>query len=103
MTNLAMWNLVSGFISSIFIIPILMQPKMSKQLRSAVTFLYCVLLGLAVTWLAGNFTVRDLVTSMLLTFVSAIGTYEGLSSKLDITKQIEARTSGGTNLDHLNE
>lgn len=93
MSNTMMWSAIVGFISSIFIIPLLQQPFWSKQVRSAVTFLYAVVAGVITAMVEGGLDFANLTTSILTIFFAAIGTYVGLAKNLDITKQIEVSTS----------
>ena len=93
MSNATAWAMIVGFISSLFIIPIIQQPGWSAMRRSVVTFAYCILAGLGTIFFAGDFNLRDSATTILTVFVLAIGTYKGLAQYLPSTQAIEHATS----------
>jgi hypothetical protein len=98
-TELATWDLVAGFISATFILPVLQQPRWSKQTRAVLTFVWCVIVGLVAAWLTGAFDGagggHSAVSSVLLTLVSAIASYKGFSQPTGIAGAIENATAVG--------
>jgi len=91
-TDLMMYSAIVGFVSSMFIIPVIQQPHWTTQVRAAVTFAYCVLAGLGTAYFTGEFDIANLTTSILSVFVTAIATYKGLAEKTT-APVIEAATS----------
>lgn len=93
-----MWELVAGFISSTFLLPVIQQPRWTAATRAWVTFAWCVVAGLGTAYLTGGFAgvhdVRAAVTSVLVVLVSAAGTY-AVGKKTGIPAAIEAATSLG--------
>lgn len=98
MTDTAMWDLIVGFLSATFVLPIIQQPHWSDRRRSLVTFVYSVVVGLVTAYLTGAYSgVHDLrsgVTSALLTLVSAVATYKGFAKPSGIAPTVERATSG---------
>lgn len=98
-TELATWDLVAGFVSATFILPVLQQPRWSTQTRAVMTFAWCVVVGLVAAWLSGGFDgVHDghaAVSSVLLTLVSAIASYKGFAQPTGIAGKIENATAVG--------
>jgi len=92
-----MWDLVVGFISATFVLPVIQQPTWSTRRRAAVTFGYCVVAGLVTAWLTGAFVaahdVRSGASSVLMTLVTAIASYKGFAQPTGIAGSIEAATS----------
>lgn len=82
MTDLQMWDLIWGFIAANFVLPILQQPKWSKQTRAAVAFGFCLVSGLVIAALNGAYDgvhdVRSGMSSVLLMLVSTIASYQGV-------------------------
>jgi hypothetical protein len=97
MTDVAMWDLVVGFVSATFVLPILQQPRWSTPMRAGITFAYSVLVGIGVVYFTGGFghpgTGRGVVASILLVLVSAISTYHGFAKPTGIAPTIETATS----------
>jgi hypothetical protein len=96
-TDLQMWNLVIGFVSATFVLPVIQQPTWRAQTRALVTFLYSVVVGLGAAYLTGAFNgVHDVqagVSAVLFTFVTAIATYKGFAKPTGIAPVIEDATS----------
>lgn len=96
-TDLAMWNLIVGFISATFVLPVIQQPTWSAGRRAGVTFAYSVVVGLGVAFFTGAFDqvhdVRAGVTSVLLTLVAAVATYKGFAQPSGVAPAIEEATS----------
>lgn len=96
-TDLQMWNLVLGFVSATFVLPIIQQPAWSVKTRAAVTFVYCVLTALVTTYIIGGFSgligVHALVTSTLVVLITAIASYKGFAQPTGIAPAIESATS----------
>jgi biotin transporter BioY len=88
-----MWSLVIGFVSATFIIPILQQPHWSSRTRALLTFAYCIVVGIGNVFFQGEFDLKNLATSILLIFVSAIATYKGFSRPTGVAPAIETATS----------
>lgn len=97
MTNLAMWELIVGFISATFVLPVIQQPSWSAKVRSLVTFVYSIIVGLVTAYLTGGFDnvadLRTAVSAVLLMLVTAIATYKGFAKPTGIAPAIEERTS----------
>lgn len=97
MTDLQMWNLVTGFISATFIIPIIQQPRWSPRVRAVATFVYCLIGGVVTAYMTGAFEgihdIRTAVASVLLMLVTAIASYKGFAQPTGIAPSIEAATS----------
>jgi hypothetical protein len=97
MGDLAMWNLIVGFLSASFVLPVIQQPTWSAAKRAAVTFGYSVLVGLGTAYFTGAFDnlvdVKAGVTSVLLTMVTAIASYKGFAKPLGLATVIESATS----------
>lgn len=96
-SDLMMWNLIIGFISATFILPVIQQPAWSAAKRAGVTFAYSVLIGLGTAFFTGAFAnlsdVRAGVTSVLLTLVAAIASYRGFAKPIGVAPAIEDATS----------
>lgn len=93
LTNLDMWNLVAGFLSATFILPILQQPSWSTRLRSLLTFAYSLVVGFITAFVAGDLDAADLIRSVLLVFMMTIATYKGFAQPTGIAASIENATS----------
>lgn len=97
MTNLAMWNLVVGFLSATFVLPVIQQPRWSAATRSLVTFIYSVVVGAGTAYFTDAFAhlndVRAVVTSILMTLIAAIATYKGFAQPSGVAPAIESATS----------
>lgn len=98
-TELATWDLVAGFVSATFILPILQQPRWTAQVRALVTFAWCVAVGLVTAFLTGGFDGghdgHAAVSSILLVLVSAIASYKGFAQPSGIAGRIEDATAVG--------
>lgn len=92
-----MWNLIVGFISATFVLPVIQQPQWTPKRRALVTFAWCVVSGLVVAYLSNAFAgvhdVRAAVSSVLLTLVSAVASYKGFAKPTNIAPAIEGATS----------
>jgi len=97
--DLAMWNLIVGFISATVILPLIQQPTWTARTRAAVTFVYSVVAGLGTAYFTGAFDhftdVRAGISSVLFTLVAAIGSYKGFAQPTGIAPALEAATSPG--------
>lgn len=97
MTNMQMWELIVGFLSATFVLPLIQQPTWSEKTRAAVTFVYSVAVGLVTAYLSGAFSgARDVengVSAVLLMLVSAIATYHGFAKPTGIAPKLEAASS----------
>lgn len=95
--DLQMWNLIVGFLSATFILPLIQQPHWTARLRAGVTFGYSVVVGLVTAYLTGAFEgvhdARAAVSSVLLLFVSAIASYKGFAQPTGVAPSIEQATS----------
>lgn len=98
-TELATWDLVAGFISATFILPVLQQPRWTAQVRAVVTFVWCVVVGLVAAFLTGSFGGghggHAAVSSVLLVLTSAIASYKGFAQPTGIAGKIENATAVG--------
>jgi hypothetical protein len=96
-SDLAMWNLIVGFISATFVLPVIQQPRWSSATRAGVTFIYSVIVGLGTAFFTGAFDhvhdVRAGITSVLLTLVAAVASYKGFSQPTGVAPAIEEATS----------
>lgn len=97
MTDLQMWELVVGFLSATFVLPAVQQPRWSAKVRAAVTFGYCVVVGLVTAYLTGAFAgVHDLragVSAVLFMLVTAVASYHGFAKPTGVAPAIERATS----------
>lgn len=97
MTDLQAWELLVGFLSATFVLPIIQQPHWSEKRRSIVTFVYSVIVGLVTAYLTGAFDgVHDLrtgVSAVLLMLVSAVASYKGFAKPTGLAPAIEGATS----------
>lgn len=97
LTDLMMWNLLVGFLSATFVLPVIQQPRWSSARRAAVTFVYSILVGVGVAYFTGAFShlddVHAAITSVLVTLVTAISTYKGFAQPTGVAGAIEAATS----------
>lgn len=97
MGNLAMWNLIIGFLSATFVLPVVQQPTWSSAKRAGVTFGYSVIVGIGTAYFTGAFAhltdVSAAVTSILLTLVAAISSYKGFAQPTGFAQVIEEATS----------
>ena len=106
MSDLQMWDLVIGFLSATFVLPVLQQPHWTSRARALLTFAWSILCGAGVTYLGGAFSHlggaggRAVVSSVLLTLVAAVGSYKGFAKPTGIAPAIEAATSRSTLLIH---
>jgi hypothetical protein len=101
MSTIDMWNLIVGFLSATFVLPLIQRPETqwSKRRRSVVTVGYCLIVGAGTTWITGGLDqdwahdVRAAATAVLLVFVSAIATYRGFAKPSGLAAAIENATS----------
>jgi NhaP-type Na+/H+ or K+/H+ antiporter len=95
--DLAMWNLIVGFVSATVVLPIIQQPTWTSRTRATVTFVYSVIAGLGTAYFTGAFDhfsdARAGITSVLFTLVAAISSYKGFAQPLGVAPAIEAATS----------
>lgn len=96
-SDLMMWNLIIGFLSATFILPIIQQPTWSDAKRAVTTFAYSVIVGLGTAFFTGAFShlddVRAGITSVLATLVAAIASYRGFAKPVGVAPAIESATS----------
>lgn len=92
-----MWDLLAGFLSATFILPLIQQPRWSTRTRALVTFGWCVAIGLGAAYLTGRLDnladVRAAAGAVLLVFVGAITTYKGLAQPTGLAYTIETASS----------
>jgi hypothetical protein len=97
MDDLTMWNLIVGFLSATFVLPVIQQPTWSSARRATVTFIYSIVVGLGTAFFTDAFSqindVRAGVTSVLLTLVAAIASYKGFAQPVGVAPAIEDATS----------
>jgi hypothetical protein len=97
MDDLTMWNLIVGFLSATFVLPVIQQPTWTSGRRAVVTFVYSIVVGLGTAFFTGAFDqlsdVRAGVTSVLLTMVAAIASYKGFAQPTGVAPAIEGATS----------
>ena len=98
-SDLMMWNLIVGFVSATFVIPVIQQPRWSASHRALVTFGYCVIVGVGVAYFTNAFAhlndARAIITSILATLVTSVAVYRGFSKPTGIAGVIEDATSAG--------
>jgi hypothetical protein len=96
-SDLVMWNLIIGFLSATFVLPVIQQPTWNSRLRAGVTFGYSIVVGLGTAFFTGSFShlndVRAAITSVLLTLIAAITSYKGFAQPTGVAPTIEAATS----------
>jgi biotin transporter BioY len=92
-----MWEMVVGFISATFVLPIVQQPTWSPKTRALVTFVYAVVVGLVTAYLTGAFAdvhdVRAAVSAVLTVLISSIAFYHGFAKPTGVAPVIERATS----------
>jgi peptidoglycan/LPS O-acetylase OafA/YrhL len=92
-----MWEIVVGFLSATFILPLIQQPTWTPRGRALATFLWSTVAGLGTIYLTDKFrdvdTPREVATSVLLVLVSAIATYYGFAKPTGIAPSIEHATA----------
>lgn len=97
LSDVAMWEMVVGFLSATFVLPLIQQPRWAERARALVTFLWSILSGLGTIYLTDGFrdvdTVREVATSILLVLVSAIASYYGFAKPTGIAPAIERATA----------
>lgn len=97
MSELQMWELIAGFISATFVLPVLQQPKFNARGRAIITFGYCILVGLGIAYLTGSFDgvhdIRTGVSAVLFMLVSAVASYKGFAKPTGLAPAIETATS----------
>lgn len=96
LTNVDMANAIIGFLSATFVLPVIQQPSWPAKVRALVTFVWCLLAGFVVMWVAGDLSAGKLTHSILVTFVTAIATYYGFAQPTKIAPAIENATSPGS-------
>jgi len=93
MTDLQMWALVVGFLSPI-VLAIINQPTWSAPVKSFVAFVWSAIVAAVTLWLSPNsFDGKNLISTFLLVFVTAVATYRGFWKTSNIAPQIQAATS----------
>lgn len=97
MTDTELWSAAAGFLSSLFILPVIQQPRWSDRTRALVTLGWCVVVAAGTAYLTGQFTgVRDVrawVGSFLAVFVTAIAAYRGFAKPSGLAPTLERVTS----------
>ena len=93
MTDAQLWSLVVGALAP-NAIAILNQPRFSPGLRTLVMVLVCAIGAFITSYLEDEFNGRSLISSTLITIVSAVTFYREVWSRFGVTQAIEAATSG---------
>lgn len=97
MNDLQQWELIVGFLSATFVLPIIQQPRWPSAARAAVTFVYATVVGLVTAYLTGAFEgvhdVRTGVSAVLFLLITAIASYRGFAKPTGIAPAIESATS----------
>lgn len=97
MGELQMWELIVGFISATFILPIIQQPHWTSRGRAVITFVYSIVAGLVTAYLTGAFDgvgdIRTGVSAVLLMLVTAVASYKGFAQPTGLAPSIEHATS----------
>ena len=92
-----MWELLVGFLSATFVLPLIQQPRWSNGVRALITFAWSILAGLGTAYFTGAFDgvsdVRTGITAVLTVLISAIASYHGFAKPTGIAPAIEAATS----------
>lgn len=92
MTDAQLWSLIVGALAP-NVIAILNQPRFSPGLRTFVMVAVCALGALITSYLEDEFNGRSLISSALITIVSAVTFYREVWSRFGVTQAIEAATS----------
>jgi hypothetical protein len=99
MSDVQMWELLAGFISATFLLPLIQQPRWSNGVRALITFAWSVAAGLGTAYFSGGFAgthdLRTGVTAVLTVLISAIATYHGFAKPIGIAPTIEKASSPG--------
>jgi hypothetical protein len=94
-----MWELIVGFLSATFVLPVIQQPRWTSKVRAGATFVYSVLVGSGTAYLTGAFSgvhdVRQGIAAVLLMLIAAISTYKGFAQPFGIAPALERATSVG--------
>lgn len=97
LTDVGMWEVVVGFLSATFVLPVIQQPSWSERGRALVTFVWSVLVGLGTVFFTDGFrdvdTPREVAASILLVLVSAVASYHGFAKPTGIAPAIERATA----------
>jgi hypothetical protein len=97
LTDVAMWEVVVGFLSATFVLPVFQQPRWTTRARALVTFLWSILSGTGVVYFTDRFvgvdTIREIASSILLVLVTAVASYHGFAKPTGIAPAIERATS----------
>jgi len=97
MSDVGMWEVVVGFLSATFVLPVIQQPSWSQRARAAATFLWSVIAGGVTVYLNAGFSalhsVREVVSAVLLMLVSAVASYHGFAKPIGIAPAIERATA----------
>lgn len=89
--RLALWSAVVGFVLPP-VLAMVMRSSWSSQVQGLVAFTACLAAAAGTVWLQGDLgRSQDLVTSFLLIFAAAIGTYRLYWKPSGIVPSIEAR------------
>ncbi len=89
--NMMMWAVIVGFLASP-IISALNRQAWSSDLKAAATFAWCVIAALGTIYFTGQFDAKNLSTTILFTFFTAIGSYQGVWKPSGIAGKIEGKT-----------
>lgn len=93
--RLALWSAVVGFVLPP-VLAMVMRSSWSSQVQGLVAFTACLAAAAGTVWLQGDLgRSQDLVTSFLLIFTAAIGTYRLYWKPSGIAPSIEAKFHPG--------
>lgn len=97
MTDTELWSAAAGFIGSMFVLPLIQQPRWSERVRALVTLVWCVVVAAVTAYLTGAFDgVRDgreWASASLAVFIAAIVSYKGFGKPTGLTGALERATS----------
>lgn len=100
LTDAQMWQVIVGFLSATFLIPMVQQRRWSSGLRSFVTFAWCLGAAMVTTYVQGGYahlkSPHAVMSAMFFVFVTAIGAYKGFA-QYHIAPAIERATSPAAN------
>ena len=92
MSDLEMLGVVIGFLSPP-VLALIQQTPWKPALKAVVTFLWAVIVGAITTYVADEWTGRNVISVMLVILVSAVATYQGFWKNFTWLHAVERKTS----------
>jgi len=92
MDDLTMWSLIVGTLAPL-VIALVQQPKWSTRTRTVVGFVGALILGTGTAFFQGDFTGRNITSSVLIVLVASLSTYKHLWTPAGVAPAVEGATS----------